>query len=78
MPDTLTAADIQAELTTVRASIAVIAAETLAAEEIGGKQVAYASSAKLEALYRREEQLEQKLIRAERGGIRVRYGVVAR
>jgi hypothetical protein len=78
MPDTLTVADIQAELVTVRASIATINGQTLAGEDLGAKNTAYASSAKLTALYDRERELERKLARLERGGIRVRYGIPAR
>lgn len=77
MADTQTAADIQAELVLVRASIRTITGQVLAGEDIGQKNVAYASTAKLEALYKREQHLEGKLREAERGGgIRVRYGVV--
>lgn len=78
MPDTLTATDIQTQLATVRASIKKIEEQTLAGEDIGTKNVAYASTAKLEALYKREKELETKLARSERGGIRVRSGVPAR
>lgn len=77
MPDIQLAADIQSELAIVRASIRTITGQVLAGEDIGQKNVAYASTAKLEALYKREQYLEGKLREAERGGgIRVRYGVM--
>src|SRR5262245_25307601 len=77
MPDTQTAADIQAELATVRATIQKINGQHLAGEDLGNKNVAYASAAKLTALYDRERELMRRLASVERGGIRVRSGIIA-
>lgn len=76
MPDTLTVSQIQAELTEVRAAITRITKRPFATEDLGPKTVVYEGSNKLTALYERERELERKLARLERGGIRVRSGVL--
>lgn len=79
MPDTLTIAQVQAELDKVREMILVITGNKYAGEDIGSKNVAYQSTNRLTALYDRERELERKLARLERGGgIRVRSGVPMR
>lgn len=71
----MTATEIQTELTAVNEAILRITNAKSGSYSIGSRQVSLEPANKLEALYRRQAELEQKLIRVQRGGIRVRYGV---
>ena len=74
----MTVEQIQTELTAVNDAILRITGAKSGSYSIGGRQVSLEPANKLEALYKRQAELELKLSRAQRGGIRVRSGVPAR
>lgn len=66
-------ADDQAELAAVRAEIAYLTAEHTQGYEIRARSLTRADIvSKLELLHRRQDVLEMRVARAERGGIRGR------
>lgn len=71
----MTEAQINEELTECRAAILRITKQEEAQYSVAGRQVVREGATKLQMLYTREKELEQLLVRVQRGGIRVRWGV---
>ncbi len=79
----LTAAQINEELTAIRAQILKLTAQETSSHAHQGRQVVMETArGKLEVLYQREKELQAELARVEaagtggRSGIRVRHGVL--